>query len=291
MSLEDIRSKIDAVDHSLLRLLNERADLVHEVGEIKKKDGLEIYAPEREEKLLRKLADINTSLGGRLPEKSIRAIFREIMSAALALEMPLRIAYLGPTGSWTHQVAQAKFGHSLAYLPETTTGAVFERVASGGADYGVLPLEHSSDGAVQHTLDQLVDSPLQICAQMLWRADAGQGVAVRNEAAPARFIIMGRRASQRTGDDRTMLGVHARDKVGALIEVLQVFAARGIDVRKIENRPVAGDASGSQARFFLEVNGHGDDENLRAAIADLIRHDAVVKWLGSYPAPGWIEER
>ena len=289
MSLEDVRVKIDEIDQELLRLLSERAEQVHLVGEIKRKDGLEFYAPEREEKLLRKLAGINAANKGRLPEKSIRAIFREIMSAALAVEEPLKIAYLGPVGSWTHQVAQGKFGHSLTYLAEAATDGVFERVESGAADYGVLPIEHSTEGGVHHTLDQLVDSPLQICAQILWRTETGH--APRADAAPARFIILGRRPSQMTGDDRSMLMVRARDKVGALLEVLKVFAGRGINVRQIENRPVAGNAGSDEARFFLEVNGHCEEESLKAAANDLSSQDAVVKVLGSYPAPTWIEER
>lgn len=289
MPLDEIRVKIDEIDRQLLELLSERAEQVHLVGEIKRKDGLEFYAPEREETLLRKLADINAANNGRLPEKAIRAIFREIMSAALALEEPLKIAYLGPVGSWTHQVAQGKFGHSLSYLAESATGGVFDRVASGAADYGVLPIEHSTEGGVQHTLDELVDSPLQICAQVLWRTETGG--AARADASPARFIILGRRASQQTGDDRSMLVVRSRDKVGALLEVLQVFAGRGIDVRQIENRPVPGGASSSTARFFLEVNGHCADENLKLAIDDLAAREAEAKVLGSYPAPAWIEER
>ena len=285
MSLEEVRIKIDAVDQQLLRLLSERAELVHEVGEIKRKDGLEIYAPEREEKLLRKLATQNAEMSGRLPEKSIRAIFREIMSAALALEMPLKIAYVGPIGSWTHQVALRKFGHSLTYLSENGADGVFERVASGAADYGVLPIEHSTEGAVHHTLDHLVDSPLQICAQILWRTES------RAEGAPARFIILGRRCSRPTGEDRTMLMVHARDQVGALLAVLTVFAQRGIDVRQIENRPVAGDPMLGEARFFLEINGHSEDEKIQAAVAALSAEGSVVKVLGSYPAAAWVEER
>lgn len=289
MSLEDVRVKIDEIDRQILSLLSARAEQVHLIGEIKRKDGLEIYAPEREEKLLRKLADINTANGSRLPEKSIRAIFREIMSAALALETHLKIAFLGPVGSWTHLVALGKFGHSLAYLAEASTESVFARVEAGEADYGVLPIEHSTEGAVHHTLDQLVDSPLQICAQVLWRIETGHGP--RTDSAPARFIILGRRASRHTDDDRSMLMVVAPDKVGALLEVLKVFAARGINVRQIENRPFAGDSGATEARFFLEVNGHCEDESLQAVIGDLSGQSARVKVLGSYPAPTWVEER
>lgn len=168
MNLPDIRRKIDEIDSQLLDLLSARADLVHQVGEVKKRDGLQIYAPEREEALLRSLVEKNK---GRLPEKSIRAIYREIMSAALALEDDLKIAYLGPEGSWTHQAAIKKFGHSVNYSPLPNFAEVFDQVARRRADYGVVPIENSTEGAVSHTLDLFVDSPLQICSQILLRIE------------------------------------------------------------------------------------------------------------------------
>ena len=164
MSLDEIRNKIDAIDQQLLELLSQRADLVHEVGLIKKRDGLQIYAPDREDALLRKLVQMNQ---GILPEKSIRAIYREIMSAALALEEDLKIAYLGPEGTWTHQAAIKKFGHSVNYNSHSSFAEVFDDVARRRADYGVVPIENSTEGAVSHTLDLFVDSPLRICAHIL----------------------------------------------------------------------------------------------------------------------------
>lgn len=154
----------------LVNLLNERADCVHVVGEIKKKEGLQIYAPEREESLLRKLSALGD---GKIPEKSIRAIYREIMSAALALEDDLKIAYLGPEGTWTHQAAISKFGHSVEYIPQANFADVFECVDRREASYGVVPIENSTEGAVSHTLDLFVDSPLKICSQILMRIDNG----------------------------------------------------------------------------------------------------------------------
>ncbi len=168
MNLDDIRNQIDSIDKDLLDLLSRRADLVHEVGVVKKRDGLQIYAPEREEALLRKLIAQNA---GRLPEKSIRAIYREIMSAALALEDDLKIAYLGPEGTWTHQAAIKKFGHSVGYSPQVNISDVFDQVARRTASYGVVPIENSTEGAVSHTLDLFVESPLHICAQILLRIE------------------------------------------------------------------------------------------------------------------------
>lgn len=168
MTLDELRIQIDLVDRQLLELLSQRADYVHEVGVYKKKEGLQIYAPEREEALLRKLISMNE---GRLPEKSIRAIYREIMSAALALEEDLKIAYLGPKGTWTNQAAIKKFGHSVNYSPLASFADVFDQVARRQANYGVVPIENSTEGAVSHTLDLFVDSPLHICAQILLRIE------------------------------------------------------------------------------------------------------------------------
>ncbi|MDZ4289451.1 MAG: ACT domain-containing protein, partial [Prosthecobacter sp.] len=113
----------------------------------------------------------------------------------------------------------------------------------------------------------------------------------REYASRARFIILGPRSGAPSGQDNTMLMVHARDRVGALLEVLQIFASRNVNVRQIENRPVPGDATGAQARFFLEVSGHHEDAALVDTVKDLEASGATVKVLGSYPAPHWVEER
>ena len=143
--LGELRQRIDALDTELLRLLNERATLAKEIGVIKNRASLPIYSPDREMKLLRSL--IERSNGPLRPE-SIRAIYREIMSAALALEDDLKIAYLGPEGTWTHQAAIKKFGHSVNYSPQANFADVFDQVARRKADYGVVPIENSSEGAV-----------------------------------------------------------------------------------------------------------------------------------------------
>ena len=171
MKLPEIRRKIDAIDEQLIKLLNERADLVHEVGLVKRAEGTEIYAPEREETVLRALTGKNAELKGRLPEKSIRAIYREIMSASLALEKDLTIAYFGPEATNTHQAARSKFGASVNYTPQVSIADVFDVVARGNADYGVVPIENSTEGAVNHTLDVFMDSELRICAQILMKIE------------------------------------------------------------------------------------------------------------------------
>ena len=171
VDLSDVRRKIDVVDEQIIRLLNERSDLVHEVGVIKKSAGQPIYAPEREEQVLRGLAQKALDMKSRLPEKSIRAIYREIMSAALALEKDLTIAYFGPHATNTHQAARSRFGASVQYVPQVTIADVFDTVARGRADYGVVPIENSTEGAVNHTLDVFMDSDLRICAQILMKIE------------------------------------------------------------------------------------------------------------------------
>lgn len=171
MPLTHIRKKIDELDEQLLVLLNRRADLVHEVGEIKRKNGGPIFAPDREETLLRSLVEKNATIAGRLPATAIRAIYREIMSASYALEKGLSIAYFGPAGTYTHEAARNKFGASVDYLPQANITDVFASVARGSADFGVVPIENSSEGAVTHTLDEFMDSELKICAQILLRVE------------------------------------------------------------------------------------------------------------------------
>ena len=141
MTLAQLRDQIDKIDNQLLRLLSERAELVHQVGSLKKDAGLEIYAPEREEQLLRSLIDRNE---GKLTPESLRAIYREIMSASLAVENKIAIAYLGPEGTWTHQAAREKFGGSVEYIPRTDIASVFHHVTRHQADYGVVPVENSN---------------------------------------------------------------------------------------------------------------------------------------------------
>jgi chorismate mutase / prephenate dehydratase len=171
MSLEALRRQIDELDSQLLGLLNARADLVHEIGLIKKAEGLQIYAPEREEVVFQNLVRKNAALNGRLPEKSVRAVYREIMSAALALEDDLKISYLGPPGTWTHQAAVSKFGASVTYTPQERLELVFDAVARRQADYGVVPIENSTDGASLYTLDLFTESPVRICAQLYLRIE------------------------------------------------------------------------------------------------------------------------
>ncbi|HEX9782883.1 MAG TPA: prephenate dehydratase [Opitutaceae bacterium] len=163
MNLSELRNQIDSIDTELLRLLNERVRLAVNVGQVKRGEGAEIYVAKREEEVLQRLLKSNN---GPLDERAIRAIYREIMSAAIALEKKVVIAYLRPETTFTHQAALKKFGSMLDYLPLATIADVFSAVEKGDADYGVIPIENSTEGAVFHSLDMLVESELKIVAQI-----------------------------------------------------------------------------------------------------------------------------
>jgi len=164
MSLSKHRTAIDKLDEQIVRLLNERTRHVLEIGALKLKAGEEIYAPHRERAVLRRLCKLNE---GPLTDESLRAIYREIMSSGLALEKSLTIAYLGPEATFTHQAAIKRFGASLRYVPQKTIADVFLEVSKNRADYGVVPVENSTEGVVTHTLDMFVDSELKIVAQIV----------------------------------------------------------------------------------------------------------------------------
>ena len=163
MDLDKLRSEIDGIDQKLLELLNRRVQLAQEVGHYKLERGMEVYVPSREEEVFGKLTASNK---GPLPEKAVRSIYREIISAAIALEKPIRVAYLGPEATYTHQAALKNFGSSIPYLSMNSVPDVFAAVRRGDADYGVVPVENSTQGTVISTLDMLVESELTIVAQI-----------------------------------------------------------------------------------------------------------------------------
>jgi chorismate mutase/prephenate dehydratase len=166
MNIPDHRKAIDRLDAKIVKLLNERTQHVLEIGAIKLNAGEEIYAPHRELAVLQRLGRINP---GPITNESLRAIYREIMSSALSLQKTMRIAYLGPEATFTHQAAIRRFGSSLRYQPQKTITDVFNEVSKNRADYGVVPIENSTEGVVTHTLDMFVDSDLKIVSQIVLR--------------------------------------------------------------------------------------------------------------------------
>src|SRR5699024_8186443 len=160
----DARTRIDALDQRIQALINERAELAQQVAKIKQEAGrTDFYRPEREAKVLSQVAKRNT---GPFPDESIVRVMREIMSACLALEKPITVAYLGPEGTYTQAAVYKHFGHAVRALPLDAIDEIFSEVEAGNADYCVVPVENSTEGVVTHTLDQLVSSPLKICGEV-----------------------------------------------------------------------------------------------------------------------------
>jgi chorismate mutase/prephenate dehydratase len=161
-----IRERIDAIDTQILDLLSARANCAEEVATTKREAGeknIKFYRPEREAQILRRVSETNK---GPLQDERVTAIFREIISSCLALEQQIKVAYLGPPGTFTESAAQKHFGQAVATVPFALIPEVFREVEAGTADYGVVPIENSTGGIISHTLDRFVNSPLKICGEI-----------------------------------------------------------------------------------------------------------------------------
>ncbi|MFA5028266.1 MAG: prephenate dehydratase, partial [Candidatus Methylomirabilota bacterium] len=167
MEIEELRQQIDAIDSGILELLNRRARVVLEVGRLKTAQQLDYHVPQREEEVHARLARENA---GPFPSAAIRPIFREVMSACLSLEHPLRVAYLGPRATFTHLAAMQRFGLSAEFFGMRNIADAFAEVEKGNADFGVVPIENSTEGSVSPTLDMFVDSTLLICGEVVVEA-------------------------------------------------------------------------------------------------------------------------
>jgi len=163
MSLKQLRKEIDHIDEKILNLLNQRASEVIKISKVKKKKKLSTYAPDREESMITRLEKINK---GPFSAQDVKDVFREILSICRAQRATMKIAYLGPETTFTHIAAIKKFGKSLDCIECSSIADVFTEVERGRADYGVVPIENSTEGAVNHTLDMFIDSDLKICSEM-----------------------------------------------------------------------------------------------------------------------------
>jgi chorismate mutase/prephenate dehydratase len=163
MDLADWRTRINELDNQILNLLNQRAEAALQIGNLKRRQGTPSYVPEREAEILRLLSAGNR---GPLTADNLAAIWREVLSACRALESPLTVAYLGPQATFTHQAALGRFGASVEFRPARTILDVFDEVERGRVAYGVVPVENSTEGAVNVTLDRLIDSEATICGEI-----------------------------------------------------------------------------------------------------------------------------
>jgi len=348
--LERLREGIDRVDEGLLEALNERARLARAIGTIKVGQA---YRPEREAQVLRRVKERNP---GPLGAETVALIFREIMSACLALERPITVAYLGPRGTFSERAALKHFGLAAAAMPTASIDEVFREVESGGADFGVIPVENSTEGAVGRSLDLMPQTPMKVCGEVVVRihhnlmskdakAVAGtvrrvfshgqslaqchewlnthmpnaERVAVASNAEAARraaeeegsaavagemaathygltilaaniedepnnttrFLILGDYQPKPSGRDKTSLILSARNRAGAVYEMLTPFATRGVSMTKFESRPSR--VALWEYLFFVDIEGHRDDPQVAEALAEVGRIAGYIKVLGSYP--------
>ncbi len=350
-NLEKLREEIDLIDSRLVELMNRRAMVASEVGRLKAAQDRDFHVPSRERAVYERVVRLNQ---GPLPEEAVRGIFREIMSACLALESPIRVAFLGPQATFTHLAAQQQFGLSAQLMPQKSIPGVFEEVEKGKALYGVVPVENSTEGMVSHTLDMFVESDLKITAEVLlevshdllsrtgrmedvrkvyshpqalaqcrhWLEEnlpnvplvdvASTALAAQivsedlNAAAIAgcsaaehynlkvvrsriedqvnnftRFIVVSRKLAECSGNDKTSILFSVKDEPGILYRMLEPFARRGVNLSKIESRPVKTKAW--EYIFFLDMVGHVSEPSLGEAIEELKQFCQFLKILGSYP--------
>jgi len=352
-TLDQLREHIDALDEQIQALLNERARCAQQVAEAKRAGDADtvFYRPEREAEVLRRVRERNE---GPLSDDEIVRLFREIMSACLALEQPLTVAYLGPEGTYTQAAALKHFGRSVQFKPLSAIDEIFREVEAGSADFGVVPVENSTEGAINHTLDMFIRSPLKICGdvelrihhQLLGRGANLEGVtsvrahqqalaqcrewldtnlpgvervavssnaeaarqaaqdkqiaAIASDAAAetyglnilaanieddpsntTRFLVVGDQEVGPSGNDKTSLMVTVHNEAGALYSLLEPVSRHGVSMTRIESRPSR--MSKWDYVFFVDVDGHREDENVAAALAELESRASMLKVLGSYP--------
>ena len=264
--LGQLRNGIDSLDARLLALLNERARLAQEIGKIKERNGRPVYAPERAEQLMRRLVSQSK---GPLDEPAIRAIYREIMSASLALEKDTVIAAEGGMAGLTHLAAKQQFGSSVRYTFHADVTTLFEAVASGAADCGVIPFgEEGPDAA---TLGLLALQNVFLSSQIVLGGE--------HASVPHRYLVLGTTLNTPSGHDQTALLIHLTDHTGALAAALEPFRASGVNVLSIHSRR----APSGGLHLFLEAEGHLEDPALLEALENLKSSGMIPKVCGSYP--------
>ncbi len=350
-TIEQWRREIDRVDDRLLALLEQRAAAAQAIGRAKAASGAGVYVPSREKKILDRL----TRARKKLPAATVRAVFREVISACRSLEQGLRVSYLGPEATFSHMAAREQFGSGATVVPAPSIPQVFDEVERGRADFGIVPIENSTDGSVAYTLDRFLDSDLQISAEICLEVShyllskTGERAAVKRivshpqgigqckrflaanfpnvetvetastaraaeiaasdtgAAAIAsrmagdvyglvpiaegvqdfpfnatRFVVLAHEDSAKaSGDDKTSVVFSVRDEVGVLQRMLRPFGVHGINLTRIESRPIKGKPW--EYVFFIDFLGHRKERRVRRALESLERVCTMLKVLGSYP--------
>lgn len=350
--LSTVRKQIDEVDQQIQALLTQRAKLASAVAKAKRavEADPDFYRPEREAEVLRMVVERNQ---GPLSNDVLTGFFKDIMSACLALQKPLKVAYLGPEGTYSEAATLLHFGRSIEKMPLQTIREVFRSVSTGLAQYAVVPIENSTEGGVTQTLDMLLHSSLNICGETelaihhcllsqspldkiekiyshqqslgqcrLWldqhlpqierigvssNAEAAKLAAEETNAAAiagnnnaslyqlkilaeniedepentTRFAVIGKQQVPATGHDKTSLVLSTHNHSGALHDLLGCFVQHNINLSRVESRPAK--HSAWQYVFFIDLEGHIDDDKVKTALTQLVGHCTLFKHLGSYP--------
>ncbi len=349
--LEKLRENMKEKDREIIRLLNERSGISVRIGEVKGREGLNIYDPSQEARVYGYLQELNC---GPLPPQAINNIFREVISASRDLQKPTTVAFLGPDASFSHLAAQLHFGQSSRFVAQPVIARVFDEVERGFIDWGVVPVENSQEGSVNVTLDRLVLTPLKIRAEIYLRisqclissakdmqrikkiyshpqalaqcrswlkanlpncvlsevestAAAAQMVKGKrtegaigsrlaaqahglnilaegiedNTSNTTRFLIIGNGASTATAKAKTSLIFATQHSPGSLHLALSPFAARRINLIKIESHPVKERLW--EYLFFVDIVGHVEEKVVKNCLEELQEKTTFLKILGSYP--------
>lgn len=350
MSLEGLRSEIDSLDSKIVKLLNERAKVVQKIGEIKKQISAQVYVPNREKEVYEKIISHNS---GPLSNECLAAIYRELIAGSRALEKALKVSYLGPEGTFSYLAVKQRFGSSVEYLPSKSIDAVFRDVQSGRADYGIVPVENTTEGGIRETLNMFTECDVNVCAEIVlpvhhnliancpadqikkiysklqafaqckqWltnnfanaeRLNVGSTteavrIAKREGDAAAiahaevaqlyginilykniednpnnvtRFFILSNKLCNISGCDKTAIMCYIKNEPGALYEILIPFKEHGINLTNIEPLPTKRRAW--DYCFYLDFEGHAEEDNVSKALEEVSRKCIELKVLGSYP--------
>ncbi|ANE35319.1 chorismate mutase / prephenate dehydratase [Campylobacter iguaniorum] len=351
-SIDELRVGIDKIDDQVLSLLNQRMEFVKKIGELKQSSGTAIYRPERERAILSRLLNAKDN---KLSKEAIEAIYLEIFAVSRNLEMPQKVAFLGPIGTYTHQAAESRFGAMSNYIPLATIEAVFKELNNGEAKYGVVPTENNTEGAVGITLDclgkyenvkivaeiymdihhsfvSISDSlkdikkiyshpqgynqcrkflddhglsdvpfiPTKSTAQAALLASKDSASAAicskiaahinnvpimfdtieDNLANRTRFFVLSDFKNARSEHNKTSILAKTDHRPGALVELLSMFRNEGINITKLESRPIK--QKDFKTVFYIDFEGHIDDENVKRILELANKNHHEIHWLGSY---------
>ena len=361
-TLAGLRSEFDRLDKELVALLNRRAELSLQIGQVKQKQGIDVWSPAREDEVIARALNVSQ---GPLPDETLRLIFRQLISGSRALQTALRVACLGPKYSYSHLASVAQFGDAVEHVPVGSITAVFEEVNRRHVQFGIVPLENSTDGRVTDTLDMFVRLPgLKIRAEVRLRVHhcllgkcewgevqrvyskaqalsqcrhwisknlpqarvvdvvstaAAAEHASREEFAAAvasraageayrlnvlasniedsphnvtRFAVIGEAHPEpRTGRDKTTLMLRLPNEAGSLVKAIAPLEKNGVNMTWIESFPSAEGTSAKNQTylFFLDVEGHIDDDPVKRSLEAVRKRCERLEVLGSYPRGEWVE--